>query len=98
MPKADIHACGYSTSEHLANVVNHQDYEGKPYTLSLALGEHQLSYKAFDLSVLEFYQDDPRYECTTLDILPVRTIRLLFANHHRCKDILVDETLFEGKI
>lgn len=66
--KADIHACGYPTSDHLANVVNRQDYEGKPYTLSLALGEPQLSYKAFDLSVLEFYRNDPRYKYTTDDI------------------------------
>lgn len=68
LPKADIHACGYPTPEHLANVVNRQAYEGKPYTLSLALGEPQLSYKAFDLSVLEFYRNDPRYEYTTDDI------------------------------
>lgn len=68
LPTADLHACGYPASEHLENVVNRQDYEGKPFTLSLALGAPQLSYKAFDLSVLEFYRNDPRYEYTTDDI------------------------------
>lgn len=68
LPSADIHACGYPTPDHLANTVNRQDYEGKPYTLSLALGEPQLSFKPFDLSVLEFYRNDPRYEYKTDDI------------------------------
>ena len=68
LPTANISDCGYPTPEYLKNVVNRQDYEGKPYTLSLALGEPQLSYKAFDLSVLEFYRNDPRYEYMTNDI------------------------------
>ena len=68
LPSADVHACGYPAPEHLASVVNPHDFEGRPYTLCLALGEPQLSYKAFDLSVLEFYRNDPRYEYTTDDI------------------------------
>lgn len=68
LPKADVHACGYPTLEHLENTVNRYDYEGKPYTLNLALGEPQLSYRAFDLSVLEYYRNDPRYEYLTNDI------------------------------
>jgi hypothetical protein len=68
LSKIDVHACGYPTSEHLRIIVNRHDFEGKPYTLSLALGEPQLSFKPFDLSVLEFYRNDPRYEYTTDDI------------------------------
>ena len=36
-------------------------YENKPYILAMALGTPQLDFRAFDLSVLEFYRNDPRY-------------------------------------
>lgn len=68
LPTADEHACVYPTPTHLEGVVDRTQYEGSPYTLSLALGTSQLSYKAFDLSVLEFYRNDPRYEYTADDI------------------------------
>lgn len=68
MSTADVHACAYPTITHLANVVDYNSYTGKPYTLELALGEPQISFRAFDLSVLEFYRNDPRYTYTTDDI------------------------------
>lgn len=68
LSSADVHACAYPTPEHLTEVVDRSKYDGRPYTLSLALGTPQLSYKAVDLSVLEFYRNDPRYEYVTDDI------------------------------
>lgn len=68
LPTADEHACIYPTPTHLERAVDRAKYEGRPYTLSLALGAPQLSYRAFDLSVLEFYRNDPRYQYTADDI------------------------------
>lgn len=62
------HGCIYPTQKHLNSVVNPQDYEGQPYKLCLALGEAQLAYRSFDLSVLEFYRNDPRYKYENNDI------------------------------
>ena len=57
-------ACLYPTVEHLRTVVNPADYEGRPYTLELALGYPVLGYHFFDLSILETYRNDPRYYYT----------------------------------
>ena len=58
-------ACAYPTAKHLATVVKRSDYDGQPYHLALALGRAQLDHKAFDLRILEYYRNDPRYsyEC-----------------------------------
>ncbi|MBT3249943.1 MAG: AAA family ATPase [Candidatus Pacebacteria bacterium] len=61
-------ACLYPTSKHLETVINKKDYRGKPFELMLALGEAQLSFKSFDLTVLEQYRNDPRYEYECDDI------------------------------
>jgi len=53
--------CLYSLPKHLETVVDRQQYQGRPYTLAIALGEPQLVHRAFDLSVLEVYRNDPRY-------------------------------------
>lgn len=55
------HACAYPTTKYLGTVVKKQDYDHRPFTLELALGRPQLSYHAFDISVLENYRNDPRY-------------------------------------
>jgi hypothetical protein len=60
--------CAYHWKSHLQTVVDKAKYEGQPYTLMLALGEPQLSYRAFNLRVLEFYRNDPRYSFETDDI------------------------------
>ena len=55
------HTCIYPRLKHLAKVVDPSKYSDKPYRLALALGEPQLAYRVFDLSVLEDYRKNPRY-------------------------------------
>lgn len=43
-------------------------YDGKPYLMNLALGYGQLEFKSFDMSILEFYRNDPRYYYSCNDI------------------------------
>jgi len=60
--------CVYPSQASLTDVVDRRKYEGKPYTLELALGVPQLDFRAFDLSVLEYYRNDPRYYYENDDI------------------------------
>ena len=60
--------CLYPKKSILEKIVNPDDYKTEPYKLRLALGEPQLSYVSFDLSVLEFYRNDPRYRYENDDI------------------------------
>ena len=60
--------CAYPSDSHLAFEVDPLEYEDRPFTRRLALGEPQLFYESFDLSVLEFYRNDPRYYYTNNDI------------------------------
>ena len=60
--------CIYPTPDYLRKVVDPNIYNTKPYTLELALGTGQLEFRAFDLSVLEVYRNDPRYHYTNDDI------------------------------
>lgn len=53
--------CAYPTAVHLAAVIDAATYQDRPFTLRLMLGEPQLSFVSFDLIVLEFYRNDPRY-------------------------------------
>jgi hypothetical protein len=62
------HACAYPTRKHLEAIVPRSDYADMPYTLELALGEPQLAFRAFDLAVLEYYRNDPRYSYEHDDI------------------------------
>jgi hypothetical protein len=55
------HVCVYPTPAHLKKIVDKADYSDRPFTLKLAMGEPQLSFYSFDLSVLDFYHNDPRY-------------------------------------
>ena len=50
-------------------------YEQEPFKYHLALGEPQLSYRSFDLCVLEFYRNDPRYLYRTSDICGLISVR-----------------------
>lgn len=65
---ADTHACVYPLPKHLEMVVDVTLYEGSPYVLCLALGVPQLAFRAFELNVLEFYRNDPRYRYTNDDV------------------------------
>lgn len=62
------HACVYPAPKHLETVVDKTEYHDRPYDLCLALGELQVIHKAFDLSVLEHYRNDPRYTYRTSEI------------------------------
>lgn len=55
------HICIYPKRKLLEQYVDKAKYMNTPYRLELALGEPQLSYRVFDLSVLENYRNDPRY-------------------------------------
>ncbi|MGH2569232.1 MAG: AAA family ATPase, partial [Bacteroidota bacterium] len=59
------HFCLYPTRTVLATCSDVQAYEGSPYSKELALGAGQLDFRAFDLSVLEYYRNDPRYSYRT---------------------------------
>jgi len=60
--------CLYPVESVLRELVDAREYEGRPYTLLLALGEPQLDFRSFDLRVLEFYRNDPRYAYENTDI------------------------------
>jgi hypothetical protein len=53
--------CAYPERAYLERIVNRDQYQGRPYTTALALGDAELSHRAFDLAVLERYRNDPRY-------------------------------------
>ena len=63
-----FHTCVYPRPKHLTSIVNVSDYADRPYELCLALGEPQLAYRSFDLSVLEVYRNDPRYAYSNDDV------------------------------
>lgn len=58
----------YPTSKVLENAVEKEKYNGRPFSLRLALGEAHMDYHCFDLSVLEFYRNDPRYYYSVDDV------------------------------
>jgi len=55
------HVCAYPLRNHLEKVVDKSRYYNEPFKQELALGEPQLEFRSFDLSVLEFYRNDPRF-------------------------------------
>jgi hypothetical protein len=55
-------ACVYPAGRHLKGIINSLAFRNKPFELCLAHGEPQLCHKSFDLSVLEIYRNDPRYD------------------------------------
>ena len=59
-PETEV-ICLYPLSIHLQEIVNHSEYQNEPYELALALGSPQVVHRSFDLSVLEYYRNDPRY-------------------------------------
>ena len=61
-------SCIYPSRNHLKGVVPDTLYKDSPYSRELALGAGQLDFRAFDVSVLEFYRNDPRYFYNNNDI------------------------------
>jgi len=53
--------CLYPSKEILATLTEKQRAKYPPYKLELALGAGQLDFRVFDLSILEYYRNDPRY-------------------------------------
>lgn len=62
------HACIYPVAEDLAKAVPANDSLDRPFTRRLKLGEPQLEYHSFDLSILEYYRNDPRYHYSCDDV------------------------------
>jgi hypothetical protein len=60
--------CIYPTPETLAKIDLGRDFAAEPYTLELSRGAPQLSHRAFDLRVLEWYRNDPRYRYSVNDV------------------------------
>ena len=69
------HSCIYPRPSHLEQVVDRSKYIDRPYVLCLALGAAQLDYRSFDLSVLEYYRQDPRYVYENDDVRGSISIR-----------------------
>lgn len=53
--------CLYPHKKRLSTSKKLDDYIDRPYELELAKGAGHFEFKAFDLSVLEYYRNDPRY-------------------------------------
>lgn len=62
------HCCVYPSKATLENDPRIANYVDRPYTLEIAKGAGQLDHRTFELSVLEFYRNDPRYYYKTDDI------------------------------
>lgn len=60
--------CLYPSKRRLVQVVDRPKYTGRPYSLRIALGAHQLKHVPFDLVVLERYINDPRYHFVSDDV------------------------------
>lgn len=61
-------ACLYPTSNHLKKALKDSHYSNRPYTRLLAEGRKQLSFISFDLTILEYYRNDPRFRYSNNDI------------------------------
>ena len=55
------HICLYPHSKQLKKSIRLESFKNSPYELELAQGAGQLDYRTFDLAVLEYYRNDPRY-------------------------------------
>ncbi|MHB8058419.1 MAG: AAA family ATPase [Desulfuromonadaceae bacterium] len=87
-------SCVYPSALHLDQVVDKNKYQGRPFELLLALGEAQLTHRAFDLSILEFYRNDPRYHYDNDDIRGYISIRDSYYDNGKMKKS--DEILLES--
>ncbi len=51
--------CLYPTRKSLKDTLNDNEFLDRPYTRLLRIGEPQLAYRYFELSILESYRNDP---------------------------------------
>jgi len=62
------HLTAYPERAYLDGVVEPDEYVGRPFSLRMALGEAALVPAYFDLRILEYYRNDPRYYYTTNEL------------------------------
>jgi hypothetical protein len=55
------HGCFYPTPEVLIQLGAGNSFADRPFSKELAEGRAQLEFRTFDLRVLEFYRNDPRF-------------------------------------
>lgn len=60
--------CFYPTKKSLEKKVKSDDFHDRPFTYLLKIGEPQFKFLSFDLSILEYYKNDPRYHYKNDDI------------------------------
>jgi hypothetical protein len=56
------YACLYPTRKELAKIIPKTELAERPFTRLLRLGEPHLTFKYFDLNIMELYRNDPRYK------------------------------------
>ncbi|MGD1927971.1 MAG: hypothetical protein ACFB12_03590 [Leptolyngbyaceae cyanobacterium] len=59
------HICLYPHEKKLASSERLTLYSEAPYAMELARGSGQLDFRTFNLSILEYYRNDPRYSYDT---------------------------------
>ena len=88
------HICAYPAPEYLINILDPNINNEKPFTKELIFGEAQLSFRVFDLSILEFYRNDPRYSYFNDDISGSVSVRNKFYENNLMKES--DKVLLES--
>jgi len=78
-------ACVYPTSRHLQTKIDPTKYLDRPFELCLLLGAGQLTYKSFDLSVMDMYRNNPRYQNTNNDIGGRITVKRRYRDNSKIK-------------
>lgn len=63
------HGCLYPTRTLLRERSAGDAFADRPFSKELAEGAGQLEYRAFDLRMLEFYRNDPRFEYRVDDVM-----------------------------
>lgn len=53
--------CLYPTPEHLKKLVREEDYRNSPFQYDLACGQPSLEHVSFDVRILEYFRNDPRF-------------------------------------
>lgn len=62
------HLTAYPERAYLEGTIEPDKYTGRPFSLRMALGEGALVPAYFDLRILEYYRNDPRYYYTTNEL------------------------------
>jgi hypothetical protein len=84
--QALTHVCLYPSAAHLRSHRLPRRFANRPFTKELARGSPQLTFRFFDLTVLEAYRNDPRYLYRTTDISGYLSISDRFDNSESMPD------------